>query len=92
MYTPMQSFNRDEVKKAILEKVETVLDQIDEKYEVVSERASEVYDSAKEMVVDSRRKTVDHIKENPERSVLIAAGVGAVVALIASFLFNRGRR
>lgn len=79
------------MKQAILEKVETVLDQIDEKYAAVEERASAAYDGAKEMVVDSRKKTISHIQENPERSVLIAAGVGAAVALIASFFINRRR-
>lgn len=87
----MKSSTREEMKKAILEKVETVLDQIDEKYEAVEERASEVYDGAKEMVVESRKKTIDHIKQNPERSVFIAAGVGAVVALVVSFFFGRRR-
>lgn len=84
--------NREEIKKAILEKVETVLDQIDEKYETLEERASEVYDNAKGVVVDSRKKTIEHIQKNPEKSVLIAAGVGAAVALVVSFLINRRGR
>lgn len=88
----MKYSNRAEVKKAILEKVETVLDQIDEKYESVEERASEAYEHAKEVVVDSRKKAIDHIQKNPEKSVLVAAGVGAAVALIVSFLINRRQR
>lgn len=84
--------NREEVKRAILEKVENVLDQIDEKYGSLEAGASEVYDGAKDMVVDSRKKTVDHIQKNPEKSVLIAAGVGAVAALVVSFLINRRQR
>jgi ElaB/YqjD/DUF883 family membrane-anchored ribosome-binding protein len=88
----MQSLNREEIKKSILESVESVFDQASEKYDAVGAQASEYYDDAKEMVVDSRRKTVDRIKKNPEQSVLIAAGVGAVVALIASFLFGGRRR
>lgn len=74
-----------------MEKVESVFDQASDKYDAVGAQASEYYDNAKEVIVDSRQKTVDHIKENPERSVLIAAGVGAVVALVASFLFGRRR-
>ncbi len=84
--------NREEIKKAILEKVETVLDQIDEKYEALEERASEAYDHAKDVVIDSRKKTINHIQRNPEKSVLIAAGVGAAVALVVSFLINRRER
>ena len=88
----MKFSNREEVKKAILESVESVLDQASEKYDAVGTQVSEYYDDAREMIVDSRRKTVDRIKQNPEQSVLIAAGVGAVVALIASYFFNRSRR
>lgn len=88
----MKSSNREEVKKAILESVESVLDQAGEKYDAVGEQVSEYYDNAKELVVDSRRKTVDRIKRNPEQSVLIAAGVGAVVALVAAYLFNGRKR
>lgn len=88
----MKSLNREEIKKAILENVESVLDQASEKYDAVGAQASEYYDDAKEMIVDSRRKTVDRIKQNPEQSVLIAAGVGAVVALVVSYLFHGRRR
>lgn len=88
----MKSMNREEIKRAILENVESVLDQASEKYDAVGAQASEYYDDAKEVIVDSRRKTVDRIKKNPEQSVLIAAGVGAAVALIASYLFSGRRR
>ncbi len=88
----MKFFSRDEVKKAILENVEAVLDQVDEKYESVEERASEAYGDLKEMVTDSKRKAVGHIKSNPERSVIIAAGVGALAALALSFLISGRRR
>lgn len=88
----MKSLNREEMKKAILESVESVLDQAGEKYDAVGAQASEYYDDAKELIVDSRRKTVEEIKRNPERSVLIAAGVGAAVALIASYLLHGRRR
>lgn len=84
--------NREEIKKAILDKVEIVLDEIDEKYESLEERATEMYDNAKDTVVDSKRKTISHIQKNPEKSVLIAAGVGAAVALAVSFLINRRGR
>ncbi len=88
----MKSMDREEIKRAILENVESVLDQAGEKYDAVGAQAAEYYDDAKEAIVDSRRKTVDRIRKNPEQSVLIAAGVGAAVALIASYIFNGRRR
>jgi ElaB/YqjD/DUF883 family membrane-anchored ribosome-binding protein len=88
----MKFFSRDEVKKAILENVEAVLDQVDEKYQSVEEQVSEAYGDAREVVADSRRKAADHIRRNPERSVAIAAGVGALTALVVSFLISGRRR
>lgn len=88
----MKHFNQEEIKKAILENVETALDQMSERYEALEERASEAYDSAKEIAADSRRKTVNHIRKNPERSVAIAAGAGALAGIIVALLFSGRRR
>jgi len=98
----MKRSTGEEVKKAILENVAAVLDQLDDQYESVTEKASEVlgntkekatqaYESVREKVAESREKTDDYIKENPEKSVLLAAGVGALVALVVSSLMSRRR-
>lgn len=98
----MKRSTSEAVKKAILENVASVLDQLDAEYETATEKAGEAYGSAKERVTqvyqsarekaaESREKADDYIKGNPEKSILLAAGVGALVALVASALISRRR-
>lgn len=98
----MERTTREEIKKSILRSVEAALDNVDEKYESMNAKATELYDDAKERTshaydsvkdkaVESREKTVNYIKGNPEKSVVLAAGIGALVALVVSAIMNRRR-
>jgi len=47
----------------------------------VKDSAEDFYDSAKDRVIGARDKTSEIIQENPFKAVVIAAAVGAAVAI-----------
>jgi ElaB/YqjD/DUF883 family membrane-anchored ribosome-binding protein len=94
--------NSEKWKKAVLKDVEMALDKaeggyssVSEKtaaaYESIKEKASETYDLAKAKAAESRERADQYVRENPEKSLLIAAGIGAMTALIAVWLAKRNR-
>jgi len=98
----MASSESDKWKKAILKDVESALDKAEsgydsasEKtaaaYESLKEKASETYDLAKTKAAETREIANQYVRENPEKSILIAAGIGAMTALIAVWLAKRNR-
>lgn len=57
--------------------------------EELRDRAGDVYRRAKERAIEKEHKLEDYVKQHPVKSVLVAAGVGAGVGLIAGFLISR---
>ena len=66
------------------------VDKIMDKAESMRENGEEAMDNLKEKVVMTRENVDGYIRKNPEKSVLIAAGIGAVAgALIAAAMMRR---
>jgi ElaB/YqjD/DUF883 family membrane-anchored ribosome-binding protein len=53
------------------------------------ERAQDAYDYAQDKVVRAKEKAEEKISENPWKSILIAAAVGAIVGVVTSELVHR---
>lgn len=51
------------------------------------EKASEIKDKA----VQAKDKTLEYVDENPRKSALMAAGIGAAVGAVVALLFSRRR-
>ncbi|MFN0009898.1 MAG: glycine zipper domain-containing protein [Planctomycetota bacterium] len=57
--------------------------------EELRDRAGDMYRRAKERAIEKEHKFEDYVKQHPVKSVLVAAGVGAGVGLLAGFLISR---
>ncbi len=68
----------EEVSEMAKEKAGEIKDMAKEKAEMVKEKAEEV-----------REDTQEYIKKNPEKSVGIAAGIGAIFGAIIAFFIGR---
>lgn len=53
------------------------------------ERAGDLYRQVKDHAVEKEHEFEDYVKEHPVKSVLIAAGVGAGIGLLAGALLSR---
>lgn len=59
----------------------------------VRDRARDAYDYSRDKVVHAKEKTEEKIKEHPFESVLIAAGVGALIgAGVALYVSSMTRK
>lgn len=67
-----------------------MLDQMQEGSEDLKDTFDETMEEVKGKIKESRRKADRYILENPERSVLMSFGIGAVVG-IAAFMLMKGR-
>lgn len=66
----------------IRQKTHDSVDKIMNKAERIEESSREEIARLKEKIISMRENVDGYIKKNPEKSVLIAAGVGAVVGAI----------
>ena len=57
-----------------------VIDQIDKIVEDTKTTAGKVTETVKDKALSASRSTVELVKENPVRAVLVIAGVGALLA------------
>jgi ElaB/YqjD/DUF883 family membrane-anchored ribosome-binding protein len=55
---------------------------VHDKYDHLSEQAHDAYSSAKEKASDWEQSVEDYVKSRPLQSLMIAAGVGALLALL----------
>jgi ElaB/YqjD/DUF883 family membrane-anchored ribosome-binding protein len=55
---------------------------VQDQYESLSEHAHDAYASAKNKAYDWEQSAEDYVKSRPMQSLLIAAGVGAILALL----------
>ncbi len=77
--------NRD-IRNAAHENVDKVIDNV----ENISSDTKEKVVQIKEKAIETRENFDDYIKTNPEKSILIAAGIGAVIgALFATVMMRR---
>jgi len=77
--------------ETLRQKTHNSVDRIMDKAESVGESGKEAIVNLKEKAILMKGNVDDYIKENPERSVLIAAGVGAVVGVVVTALLMRRR-
>jgi ElaB/YqjD/DUF883 family membrane-anchored ribosome-binding protein len=75
----------------IRKKTHDGVDKVMDKAEYVSESGKEKFENLQEKATVMREDLDEYIRENPEKSVLIAAGVGAVVGLMLAALVIRRR-
>ncbi|MFH0875625.1 MAG: hypothetical protein V1859_06820 [archaeon] len=75
----------------VMDKAESMRDNVIEKAEGFRENSTTAFNNAKEKAGMMRNDFDGYISSNPEKSVLIAAGVGAVVgiALTAAMMKKR---
>lgn len=96
----MKNANREKIREAILNGVNQAMDTVENQYDAASEKTSEfvdtvkeraakTYSDAKEKAVMAKEKTDKYVRENPEKSLLIAAGAGALVAMVAMALMRK---
>jgi len=98
----MKNVNREKIREAILNGVEQAMDKIESQYDSASEKTSQVIGSVKEKAAKAygdvgekaaaaKERTDNYVRENPEKSILIAAGIGAIAALVASAVIKKRR-
>ena len=94
-----RDFANDNLDKAedkvrtLRESIDPVVDMLTTKAQRMARQSLDIAAQAKERAQQSMTRATDattrYVSEQPLRSVLIAAGVGAVVALLVSALRNR---
>jgi len=77
--------------ETIKQKTHNSVDKIINHAESVKDRSKEVLVGLKEKGIKIRKNVDDYIKKNPEKSVLIAAGVGAVAGATMAAVMLRKR-
>jgi ElaB/YqjD/DUF883 family membrane-anchored ribosome-binding protein len=76
----------ENARKMAHDKVDNLMDRTED----YAQRGSDQLTSMKEKAAQVRETVDSYVKDNPEKSVLIAAGAGAVVgALLAAALMRR---
>lgn len=76
--------------------IEPVLDRLTSKAQALAQQsldmAAQAKDKAKESLTQATAATSRYVSDKPVQSVLIAAAVGAAVALLVSAVYNRESR
>jgi ElaB/YqjD/DUF883 family membrane-anchored ribosome-binding protein len=67
------------------------VDRMMDKAESMRDSSEDAIARLKEKVITLKENVDDHIKENPERSVLIAAGIGVVIGAALTAVVMRRR-
>lgn len=78
-------------KEKMKQRTHDGVDKIMDKAESMKESSVEAIASLKERGMEMKENMDKYIRKNPEKSVLIAAGTGAVVGAILAALFIRRR-
>lgn len=98
-----KTMDRKKIRETVLSGVESALDSVEGQYDNISEKTSDAvasmkekvssgYESAKSKAIETREKTDKYVQDNPEKSLLIAAGVGALTAVIVSGLLRKRKK
>ncbi len=86
----------DEKIHTLQNKVEPVLDRLTSKAQALAQQsldmAAQAKDKAKESLSQATAATSRYVSDKPVQSVLIAAAVGAAVALLVSAAYSRESR
>lgn len=79
-------------KEKIKMETEEVLDEMRAKTEQLKGSAKHALNEIEEKAKDARRKADRYILDNPERSVIVSAGVGLIIGFgLAMLMKGRGR-
>lgn len=76
---------------SVRNKTHNSVDKIMDKAEDVKERSKEAIANLKENTSKMKKNIDDYIQKNPKKSVLIAAGIGAIVSTILLTAMRRRR-
>ena len=96
----MKKSLRENIKKSILNVVEDALDKVDDQYQTINEKALDTAGEIKESIGDvfsnvksraerAKDKTESYVRHNPEKSLLLAAGAGALAGLVLGGLAKK---
>jgi ElaB/YqjD/DUF883 family membrane-anchored ribosome-binding protein len=77
--------------ETIRQKTHQSVDKIMDGADNMNEKSREAIARVKEQMILARKNVDDYIKVNPERSVLIAAGIGVALGAIITALIMRKR-
>jgi ElaB/YqjD/DUF883 family membrane-anchored ribosome-binding protein len=77
--------------ETIRKKTHDQVDKIIDGAEKINDKSNEAINHLKEKMILARKNVDNHIIEHPERSVLIAAGVGFTIGAIITILIMRKR-
>ena len=82
----MENEKNKDIRQATHENVDKVLDKV----ENISSGTKEKVVQIKEKAIETRENVDESIRQNPEKSVLIAAGAGAVIgAVVAAAIMKK---
>lgn len=85
----MKNLTREKIRESVLSGIDEAMDKVENQYDNVSERASQVAESMKMRAAQTKEKTEKYIHEHPGKSLLMAAGAGAVAAFLTVLIMRR---
>jgi ElaB/YqjD/DUF883 family membrane-anchored ribosome-binding protein len=88
---PMAQTNNSEHNSSMRQKTHDSVDKIMDKADDIRAKSTAELAHMKEKLELMRHNVDGYIKENPEKSVLIAAGVGVVVGTLITAIIMRRR-
>lgn len=76
---------REKIKKEI----NKMLDRMQEEGDSLKNSFDEKFQQAKDKTMEARVNADKYIQENPERSVLMSAGIGALIGITLAMLMKK---
>jgi ElaB/YqjD/DUF883 family membrane-anchored ribosome-binding protein len=85
----MNDFNREKFRENMHKVVDQAVDKLGGNYDQISDKAAEFYGKASEKASHAKEMTQKYVRENPQKSLIMAAGVGAISAMIVVGVMRR---
>lgn len=81
--TELEQLKKD-IDKLVNETLRKNQNNYKQSYNEIKEDVAEKYGQVKKQLEEKRKKFDNQVRENPEKSLLITAGIGALIALLIS--------
>ena len=79
---PEQQNVAQQLKDKATEAVSSAREAVGEQYDNLKQQATEYYQSGREKAMEWEQQLEDYVREQPVKSLLMAAGVGIVLGMI----------